>query len=94
MFRSNIASGVLPATRYSQIIIIYIYFLSKYLIPLQQGRHATMPRKETRRKEQRRNGKFSWKEGGKVKVGKVESCSKINDRNGRFVRKEDEVRKI
>ena len=34
------------------------------------------------------------KEGGKVKVGKVESCSKINDRNGRFVRKEDEVRKI
>ena len=33
----------------------YISLSDKYLIPLPRGRRATMPRKETRRKEQRKN---------------------------------------
>ena len=35
-----------------------------------------------------------WEEVSKAKGGKVESCSRIKDGNGRLAQGEDEVRKI
>ena len=40
------------------------------------------------------NGKLFWKEVSNAKGGKVESCSRIKDGNGRLAQGEDEVRKI
>ena len=40
------------------------------------------------------NRKLFWKEMSNVKGGKVESCSRIKDGNGRLAQGEDEVRKI
>ena len=37
------------------------------------------------------NNKLFWKEGNKVKGGKVESCTKLKDGNGRLTLGEDEV---
>ena len=41
-----------------------------------------------------RNKKLFWKEVSNVKEGKVESCSRIKDGNGRLAQGEDKVRKI
>ena len=41
-----------------------------------------------------RNRKLFWKEVSNVKGGKVVSCSRIKDGNGRLVQGEDEVRRI
>ena len=38
--------------------------------------------------------KLFWKEVNNAKGGKVESCSRIKDGNGRLAQGEDEVRKI
>ena len=40
------------------------------------------------------NGKLFWKEESNAKGGKVESCSRINDGNGRLAQGEDELRRI
>ena len=40
------------------------------------------------------NMELIWKEVSKAKGGKVESCSRIKDGNGRLAQEEDEVRKI
>ena len=40
------------------------------------------------------NRKLFWKEVSNAKGGKVESCSRIKDGNGRLAQGEDEVRKI
>ena len=40
------------------------------------------------------NKKLFWKEVSNAKRGKVESCSRIKDENGRLAQGEDEVRKI
>ena len=40
------------------------------------------------------NRKLLWKEVSNAKGGKVESCSRIKDGNGRLAHGEDEVRKI
>ena len=40
------------------------------------------------------NRKLFWKEVSRAKGGKVESCSRIKDGNGRLTQGEDEVRKI
>ena len=39
-----------------------------------------------------RNRKLIWKEVSNAKGGKVESCSRIKDRNARLAQGEDEVR--
>ena len=39
------------------------------------------------------NRKFFWKVSN-MKGGKVESCSRVKDGNGRFAQREDEARKI
>ena len=41
-----------------------------------------------------RNRKLFWKKVSNVKGGKVESCSRIKNGNGRLVQGEDEARKI
>ena len=41
-----------------------------------------------------RNKKFFWKEVSNAKEGKVESCSRIKDGNGRLAQGEDKTRKI
>ena len=40
------------------------------------------------------NKKLFWKEVSNVKGGKMESCSRIKDGNGRLAQGEDEVRMI
>ena len=40
------------------------------------------------------NRKLFWKEVSNVKGGKVESCSRIQDGNGRLAQREDEACKI
>ena len=40
------------------------------------------------------NMKSLWKGVSNAKGGKVESCSRVNDENGRLAQGEDEVRKI
>ena len=40
------------------------------------------------------NKKLFWKEISNAKGGKVESCSRIKDGNGRLAQGEDEIRKI
>ena len=40
------------------------------------------------------NRKLFWKEVSNAKEGKVESCSRLNDGNGRLAQGEDELRKI
>ena len=40
------------------------------------------------------NRKLFWKEVSNTKRGKVESCSRIKDGNGRLAQGEDEVRRI
>ena len=40
------------------------------------------------------NGKLVWKEVSKANGGKVESCSRIKDGNGRLAQGKDEVRRI
>ena len=40
------------------------------------------------------NRKLFWREVSNAKGGKVESCSRVKDGNGRLVQGEDEVRKI
>ena len=40
------------------------------------------------------NKKLFWKEVSNVKGGKVESCSRIKDGNGRLAQDDDEVRSI
>ena len=41
-----------------------------------------------------RRKEAAWKEVSNVKEGKVESCNRIKDGNGRLVQAEDEVRRI
>ena len=40
------------------------------------------------------NRKLFWKEVSNAKGGKVDSCSRIKDLNGRLTQREDEVRRI
>ena len=40
------------------------------------------------------NGKLFWKEVSNAKGGKVESCSRVKDGNGRLAQGEDRARKI
>ena len=40
------------------------------------------------------NRKLFWKEVSNVKGGKVESCSRVKDGNGKLAQGEDEVRRI
>ena len=40
------------------------------------------------------NKKSFWKEVSNVKEGKVESCNRIKDGNGRLAQRENEVRRI
>ena len=40
------------------------------------------------------NRKWFWNEVSSVKGGKIESCSRVKDRNGRLVQGEDKARKI
>ena len=40
------------------------------------------------------NGKLFWKEVSDAKEGKVESCSRVKDGNGRLAQGKGEVRKI
>ena len=40
------------------------------------------------------NMKLFWKEMSNLKGGKMESCIRINDRNGRLAQGEGEVRRI
>ena len=40
------------------------------------------------------NRKLFWKEVSNAKGGKVESCSRIKDGNGRLAQEESEMRKI
>ena len=40
------------------------------------------------------NRKLFWKEVSNAKGGKVESCNRIKDGNGRLAQGEDEVKKI
>ena len=40
------------------------------------------------------NKKLFWKEVSNAKGGKVESCSRVKDGNGRLVQGEDRARKI
>ena len=41
-----------------------------------------------------RNKNLFWKEMSKVNMGKVESCKRIKDGNGRLALGEDEVQRI
>ena len=41
-----------------------------------------------------RNRKLFWKEVSNAKGGKVETCSRVKDGNGRLAQWEDEARKI